>query len=289
MRRVDYLAGSCAGRSGGAIWAYTQEPVGELVRLWRERRRRSQLDMALAAGVSARHVSFIETGRANPSRDMIERLCDELDVPLRERNTLYLSAGFAPMYTERPLADLGVARAAVDAVLQGHEPHPAMAINVRWDLLATNQAMQAIFSDLDEKFLEPPVNVLRAMLHPEGMAQRVRNYTQWRAATLRRVRRQLERSAAAGLDEILEELESYPAPSTHAEIGSVPVNDLVMPVVLMTDHGDLSLHHVLTVFGAPRDVTLDEIAIETFFPADEHSAKLLHMLTSGPAPGAMSV
>lgn len=217
---------------------------------------------------------------------MIERLCDELDVPLRERNTLHLSAGFAPVYAERPLADLGVARTAVAAVLRGHEPNPAMAINVRWDLLATNQAMRAVLSGVDEQLLEPPVNVLRAMLHPEGMASRVRNYTPWRAATLRRVRRQLERTAAAGLEELLTELESYPAPPTEDETHPVPVNDLVMPVVLMTDDGDLSLHHALTVFGAPRDVTLDEIAIETFFPADEHSANLLRLLTSSQAAGA---
>jgi len=267
----------------------SHEPVGELVRRWRERRHRSQLDLALAAGVSARHVSFIETGRANPSRDMIERLCDELEVPLRDRNTFHLSAGFAPAYTERPLADLGVARAAVDAVLRGHEPNPAMAINVRWDLLATNEAMRALLGGLDEQLLEPPVNALRAMLHPDGMASRVRNYTQWRAATLRRVRRQLERTAAAGLEDLLTELESYPAPPTSDEADPNPVNDLVMPVVLITDDGDLSLHHALTVFGAPRDITLDEIAIETFFPADEHSANLLRLLTHSQTAGAMPV
>jgi transcriptional regulator with XRE-family HTH domain len=257
------------------------EPVGELVRGWRERRRRSQLDVSLAAGLSARHLSFIETGRANPSREMIERLCDELDVPLRERNDLYLSAGFAPVYAERPLADLGVARAAVDAVLTGHEPHPAMAVNVRWELIASNRSMQAFLAGLDERFLTPPVNVLRALLHPEGMARQVRNYQQWRTATLRRVRRQLERTAAAGLAELLEELESYPAPANQIERSdTLPDNDLVMPIVLATDYGDLSLHHALTVFGAARDVTLDEIAIETFFPADEHSANLLRALTA---------
>lgn len=215
---------------------------------------------------------------------MIERLCGELDVPLRERNNFYLSAGFAPTYAERPLAELGVARAAVDAVLTGHEPNPAMAINVRWELLAANQAMQALFGDLDEKFLEQPVNVLRAMLHPDGMAKRVRNYEQWRAGTLRRVRRQLERTAADGLAELLKELESYPAPSGRANnAGTIPDNDLVTPTVLATEHGNLSLHHALTVFGAARDVTLDEIAIETFFPADDQSAKLLRTLTDGQA------
>lgn len=210
---------------------------------------------------------------------MIERLCDELEVPLRERNALHLSAGFAPPYAERPLTELGVARDAVEAVLRGHEPHPAMAINVGWDLLAANQAMHAFLSDVDPAFLAPPANALRVMLHPDGLASKVRNYTQWRAATLRRVRRQLERSAAAGLRELLDELESYPPPPRHDEL-PLPDNDLVMPVVLATELGDISLHHALTVFGAPRDVTLDEIAIETFFPADERSAGLLHVLTS---------
>ena len=260
----------------------TQESVGELVRRWRERRRRSQLDVSIAADLSARHLSFIETGRANPSRDMIERLCDELDVPLRERNGLYLAAGFAPAYAERPLADLGVARSAVDAILAGHEPNPAMAINVRWDLLAANHAMQAFLGGVDEKLFDQPVNVLRAMLHPDGMAKRVRNYSQWRAGTIRRVRRQLERTAADGLSELLEELESYPTPTGQADdAGTSPDNDLVTPTVLATENGDLALHHALTVFGAARDVTLDEIAIETFFPADEQSMKLLRTLTGG--------
>ncbi len=267
---------------------HAQEPVGGLVRRWRERRRRSQLDIALAAGVSARHVSFIETGRTNPSRDMIARLCDELDVPLRERNAFYLSAGFAPVHSERPLADLGVVRTAVEAMLRGHEPHPAMAVNVRWDLLAANGAMRALLGGSDAAPLEPPVNVLRAMLHPEGMARQVRNYGQWRAAMLRRVRRQLERSAADGLGELLEELESYPAPPAPDDDGAAPANDLVMPVVLATEHGDLALHHALTVFGAPRDVTLDEIAIETFFPADDHSVELLRAITGGRSETAAS-
>jgi transcriptional regulator with XRE-family HTH domain len=258
----------------------TQESVGDLVRRWRERRRRSQLDVSIAADLSARHLSFIETGRASPSRDMIERLCEELDIPLRHRNELYLAAGFAPEYAERPLADLGVAQAAVDAVLAGHEPNPAMAINVRWELLATNRAMEVFLSGLDRRFLEPPANVLRAMLHPEGMAARVRNYAQWRAATLRRVRRQLERTAADGLADLLEELESYPTPSGQVDCGvPAPDNDLVTPTVLTTEYGDLSLHHALTVFGSARDVTLDEIAIETFFPADQQSATLLRTLT----------
>ncbi|BCJ28582.1 helix-turn-helix domain-containing protein [Actinocatenispora sera] len=255
----------------------TPQPVGQLVRRWREHRRRSQLDVSTAAGLSARHLSFIETGRANPSRDMIERLCDEFDVPLRERNSFYLAAGYAPPYAERPLADLGIARTAIEAVLRGHEPNPAMAINVRWDLLAANQPMQRLLDRLAPALPQQPVNVLRAMLHPDGLAKQVRNYAQWRADTLRRVRRQLDRTGAEGLAELLDELQSYPAPSTpyQTDAGTIARNDLVTPVVLATDQGDLSLHHALTVFGAARDVTLDEIAIETFFPADEQSATLL--------------
>ncbi|MEX0428473.1 helix-turn-helix domain-containing protein [Nocardioides sp. DS6] len=257
-------------------------PVGDLVRQWREHRRRSQLDVSIAAGLSARHLSFIETGRATPSRDMIERICEELDIPLRHRNELYLAAGFAPKYAERPLGDLGVARAAVEAVLAGHDPNPAMAINVRWELLAANHAMEVLLSGLDVRFREPRANVLRAMLHPDGMASRVRNYSQWRAATIRRVRRQLERTAADGLAELLDELESYPTPTGQPDHDvTIPDNDLVTPTVLATAHGDVALHHALTVFGAALDVTLDEIAIETFFPADERSATLLKSLTAG--------
>ena len=246
--------------------------VGELVRRWREHRRRSQLDVSIAADLSARHLSFIETGRANPSREMIERLCDELDVPLRERNALHLAAGFAPAYPERPLADLGVARAAVETVLSGHEPNPALAVNVRWELLAANHAMSMLLDGLAQDLLDPPVNVLRATMHPDGLASRIRNYEQWRGHAARRVRRQLERTADGQLADLLAELESYPAPPG-AEIDSGAVdNDLVVPMRLATDHGVLSFHYALTVFGAARDVTLDEIAIETFFPADESTA-----------------
>lgn len=264
--------------------AITHESVGDLVRRWRERRRRSQLDVSIAADVSARHLSFIETGRAKPSTEMIERLCDELEVPLRERNEFYLAAGFAPAYRERPLADLGVARSAVEAVLAGHEPNPAMAINVRWELLAANPPMEVFLQTVPATLLEEPVNVLRAMLHPQGMARQVRNYGQWRAGMTRRVRRQLERTGAVGLAELLAEVEAYPAPD--GQVSSPAANDLVLPTVLATDYGDLSLHHALTVFGAARDVTLDEIAIETFFPADPESAHILRLLAAAHAPTA---
>ncbi|MFG2804826.1 helix-turn-helix domain-containing protein [Streptomyces massasporeus] len=252
----------------------TTEPVGVLVRRWRERRRRSQLDVSLAAELSTRHLSCIETGRANPSRDMIRRLCDELDVPLRERNALYLAAGFAPVHGERALADLGAARHAVEAVLAGHEPNPALAVNVRWELLAANRAMGLFLADVPVEPAGPPFNVLKATLHPDGLAGRIRNLTQWRAHVLRRVRRQLDRTSAAGLADLLAELESYPVPEgdTGADSSTGWPDDLVVPLRLATEFGELALLYTTTVFGSPRDVTLDEIAIETFFPADAATA-----------------
>lgn len=252
----------------------TTEPVGALVRRWRERRRRSQLDVSLAAELSARHLSCIETGRANPSRDMIGRLCDELDVPLRERNALYLAAGFAPVHAESALADLGAARAAVEAVLNGHEPNPALAVNVRWELLAANRAMGVFLGDAVGEPAWSPFNVLKATLHPDGLSRRIRNLAQWRAHVLRRVRRQLERTSAAGLAELLAELESYPVPEGDAAEPSPygAADDLVVPLRLSSEYGELALLYTTTVFGSPRDVTLDEIAIETFFPADPRTA-----------------
>jgi transcriptional regulator with XRE-family HTH domain len=271
----------------------TTEPVGALVRRWRQRRGRSQLDVSLAAELSARHLSFIETGRATPSRAMIERLCDELDVPLRERNMFYLAAGFAPAHAERPLADLGAARAAVEAVLRGHQPNPAVAVNARWELLAANRAMTAFLADVPPELTTEPLNVLRATLHPDGLARGIRNLAQWRAHVLRRVRRQLARTAAEGLADLLAELASYPAPPADparsggpvprggpAPPTAAPSDDLAVPLLLSTGYGELALLYTTTVFGSPRDVTLDEVAIETFFPADTATAETLRTLST---------
>jgi transcriptional regulator with XRE-family HTH domain len=261
-----------------AIAVGSEETVGMLVKRWRERRRRSQLDVSLAADLSARHLSYIETGRSKPSREMIERICDELDVPLRERNRLYLAAGFAPAHPERPFADLGAAQEAVHAVLRGMEPNPALAVNVRWELLAANDAILAFLDGLPGELGRTPVNILRATLHPDGLAPQIRNLEQWRTHVLRRVRRQLERTAADGLGELLAELESYSVrDATTLPPGPVD-QDLVVPLQLSTTHGDLALLYAATVFGSPRDVTLDEIAIETFFPADASTAHILRSL-----------
>jgi transcriptional regulator with XRE-family HTH domain len=254
------------------------ETVGMLVKRWRERRRRSQLDVSLAAEVSARHLSYIETGRSTPSREMIERICAELDVPLRERNRFYLAAGFAPAHPERPFADLGAAQDAVQAVLTGMEPNPAVAVNVCWDVLATNRAMQAFLSGLPDELARPPINMLRATLHPDGLASQVVNLEQWRVHVLRRVRRQLEHTAADGLAELLADLESYGMPGPSASRAVHAEHDLVVPLQLTTPYGDLALLYAATVFGSPRDITLDELAIETFLPADAGTARILRSL-----------
>lgn len=261
-----------------ALATGSEESVGTLVKRWRERRRRSQLHVSLAAGISARHLSYIETGRSKPSREMIERICEELEVPLRQRNRFHLTAGFAPMYPEHAFADLGVAKDAVHAVLTGLEPNPAVAVNVRWDVLATNDAMRRFLDGLPDKLSRSPLNMLRATLHPEGLAPQVVNLEVWRAHVLRRVRRQWERTAAEGLCELISELEGYCAEHpTDGFVGS-PDHHLVVPLQLSTPNGDLELIYAATVFGSARDVTLDEIAIETFFPADVRTAQVLRAL-----------
>lgn len=254
------------------------DSVGTLVRRWRERRRRSQLDVSIAADLSTRHLSYIETGRSTPSRAMIERLCEELEVPLRERNAFHLAAGFAPPHTERAFEDLGQAREAVRAVLTGLEPNPALAVGVGWELLDANAAARAFLVDLPAHLTGPPLNVLRATLHPDGLAPRILNLAQWHRQVLRRVRRQLERTAALGLAELYEELAGYPAPAD-AAAATGPDNDLVLPMRLITEYGELALLYTTTVFGSPRDVTLDEIGIEIFFPADRPTAELLRRLS----------
>lgn len=206
---------------------------------------------------------------------MIERLCDELDVPLRERNSLYLAGGFAPAHEERAWHDLGAARNALDALLRAHDPYPAVAINVRWDVLATNDAMGRFLDQVPSAVARTRPNMLRATLHPDGLAATLVDPGRWRANALRRVRRQLERTADRGLAELLAELESYPTPATDTPRAASPVDDIATPMRMTTDAGVLSMLYAVTVFGSPRDVTLDEVAIETFLPADDFTREVL--------------
>ena len=254
--------------------------VGELLRDWRKRRHQSQLALALEAGVSQRHLSFVESGRAQPSRDMLLRLAEQLDVPLRERNRLLNAAGFAPVYPERPLADpaLDAARRAVDRVLAAHEPYPALAVDRHWTLVTANRAVAPLLAGASPALLAPPVNVLRLSLHPDGLAPAIVNLAQWRSYLLQRLTRECELSSDAGLDELLAELNDYPVPSRSPSRGaSIPHADarVFVPLELETPAGVLSFISTTTVFGTPVDVTIAELALESFFPADASTAEYL--------------
>jgi transcriptional regulator with XRE-family HTH domain len=253
-------------------------PVGEHLRGWRQRRRLSQLDLALEAGISARHLSFLETGRSRPSREMVLKLAERLDVPLRERNELLVAAGFAPLFPERNLEDpqLQSARRAVDLVLKGHEPFPALAVDRHWTLLTANAAVSAMLEGVDDSLLAPPVNVLRLSLHPGGLAPRIVNLAEWREHLFERLRRQIDVTADAKLLELQQELRQYPLPElaerTQARGDYAGV---VVPFRIRTNGGELAFFSTTTVFGTPLDITLSELAIEAFFPADEATARAL--------------
>lgn len=261
-------------------------PFGQMLREWRLRRRWSQLDLAGEAEISTRHLSFVETGRAQPSRQMVLHLAERLAVPLRERNALLAAAGYAPLYRERPLADpaLAAARDAVDKVLEGMHPYPALAVDRHWQLVAHNRVVPMFFAGIAPELLQPPVNVLRVSLHPAGLAPRIANLAQWRGHVLHRLRRQIENSDDAGLRTLLEELQSYPAPQAGEDTGGERVPDaagVVVPLQLSTDAGVLSLLSFTTLFGTPVDITLSELAIESFLPADADTARALRRLGDG--------
>jgi len=251
------------------------EPVGRLLRELRQRRHLSQLDLACDAEISTRHLSFIETGRSSPSRDMVLRLAERLEVPLRARNTLLTAAGFAPMFPERPLGDpaLEAARVAIARLLAAHEPFPALAVDRHWTLLASNSAATRLMGGIDPALLTPPINVLRVSLHPNGLASRIVNLQDWRAHVLARLRRQVEVSADPVLRELATELAAYPSPGSAEP--TAPQNDVIVPLRLATEAGVLSFLSTTTIFGTPVDVTLSEIALESFFPADDETAIVL--------------
>ncbi|MBL8378693.1 MAG: helix-turn-helix transcriptional regulator [Burkholderiales bacterium] len=253
--------------------------VGDLLRSWRARRRASQLDLATDAGISPRHMSFVETGRSQPSRELVLRLAERLQMPLRERNALLHAAGFAPLYSERSLSDpaLGPAREAIDAVLRGHEPNPALAVDRRWTMLAANRAVAPLLKGIAPDLLAPPLNVLKLSLHPAGLAPRIVNYADWRSHLMARLKRDIDLTGDPGIIDLKEELMRYPVPE-HARLqkaGSLPASLMVVPLMLDFGGAVLSFLSTITVFGTPVDVTLSEIAIESFFPADAATAQAL--------------
>jgi transcriptional regulator with XRE-family HTH domain len=249
-------------------------PVGEHVRQWRERRRLSQLDLALRAEVSTRHLSFVETGRAAPSREMVIRLAEHLEVPLRERNELLISAGYAPLYAETPLEapTMAAVRDALRQVLTGHEPFPALVVDRHWNMLEANRAVGLLTSGIAPELLEAPVNVLRASLHPRGLAPRIANLGEWRGHLLERLRRQVALTADRELSELYAELRAYPGEPPAAVL---PEPAVVAPLRLRQDGGELALFSIVATIGTPLDITVSELVIESFFPADAATAAAL--------------
>jgi transcriptional regulator with XRE-family HTH domain len=261
-----------------AAMSVTTDTFGPLLREWRQRRRISQLDLSLEGNISTRHLSFLETGRAKPSRDMVLNLAEQLAVPLRDRNILLTAAGYAPVFSERRLNDpsLGAARQAVELVIQGHAPYPAIAVDRHWAMVAANDAVAPLLTGVDADLLRPPVNVMRLALHPAGLAPRIANLPEWRTHLLERLRRQVEASADPVLITLLDELRGYPAP--HTPRPSRPPRDyagMVVPFELVTEAGLLAFFSTITVFGTPIDVTLSELALECFYPADNTTADIL--------------
>jgi transcriptional regulator with XRE-family HTH domain len=254
----------------------TTRAVGELLREWRQRRRLSQLDLAIRADISTRHLSFVETGRSKPTSEMILRLTEHLDVPLRERNTLLLAGGYAPAYPEHGLdePELTAVRAALRRVLTGHQPYPAVLVNRWWELVDGNTGIALLTAGAAPALVEPPVNVLRLSLHPDGMAPRIANLAEWRAHLLARLHRQAAATGDARLAELHQELRGYPG----GESGSPSTTDVVVP--LRYRHGDqeLSFFSITAVVGTPMDVTVQELAIESFYPADEATTAALQAL-----------
>lgn len=242
----------------------------------------TQMDLALDAEISPKHLSFIETGRSQPSRQMLLHLAEQLEVPLRERNAMLIAGGYAPVYPERPLdaPDLAAARRAVELILKGHEPFPALAVDRHWNLVSANSAAMAIMA-VDPELLAPPINVLRLSLHPKGLAPKIVNHAEWRAHILDRLRRQIDATANAGLEALHAELKAYPAPPTAVGVPhGADYGGVAVPMKLQTDHGVLAFIGTITVFGTPTDVTLSELALETFFPADDFTAKALISLAA---------
>ena len=253
--------------------------VGDLLRDWRQRRRLSQLELAGEADISTRHLSFIETGRSQPSRSMLLRLAERLDMPLRARNEMLNAAGFAALYAERPLdaPEMSVARRTIDAVLAAHAPFPALAVDRHWTLVASNAAVGALLAGVSAELLQGAVNVLRLSLHPDGLAPRIVNLAEWRAHLLARLQQQLDRSGDAQLVALRAELAAYPS---RGEAHSHDLDAIAVPLRLRVDGlaEPLSLISTTTVFGTPVDVTLSELALECFYPADDATRAALQRL-----------
>jgi transcriptional regulator with XRE-family HTH domain len=258
-------------------------PVGHLIREWRQRRRLSQVDLACDAEISTKHLSFVETGRAQPSQEMLLHLADRLVIPLRDRNVLLNSAGFAPTYQERSLddPDFRLARQSIDLLLSMHEPNPALAMDRHWTMAAANKAVGHLIAGVDPLLSTPPVNVVRLSLHPAGLAPRIINLVEWRRHVIDRLRQQIDVTGDSVLADLVEEVRDYPLPAGSSNRARPRDHEVVaVPFQLMTVHGPLSFFSTTTVFGTPVDITLSELAIEAFFPADKVTAAVMRRLAA---------
>jgi transcriptional regulator with XRE-family HTH domain len=258
--------------------------IGPLLRSWREQRRLSQLELALRADSSARHISFVETGRSRPSEEMVLRLAEHLDVPVRERNDLLLAAGYAPRFSRTPLEDpaLEAVREGIERLIQGYEPYPALVFDASYDVVAANRGIMMLLDGIPESLLRPPLNTMRLTLHPRGLAPRIRNLRQWRGHLLDQMRRQIALSRSASLRDLYEEVAAYPMPEPEGDgrEDSEPVPYFALPMRIEHEGRTLSFISSTSTFNTPMDVTVAELAIETFLPADPATVKYLHALLS---------
>ncbi|MFC5187575.1 helix-turn-helix domain-containing protein [Actinomadura harenae] len=253
-------------------------PIGEQLRAWRQRRRLSQLELASEADVSTRHLSFVETGRSAPSRDMVLRLAEHLDVPLRDRNLLLVAAGYAPMYAETPMEEprMDAVRGALRQVLDGHQPYPAVVVDRFWNLVDANAAASIFTEFAPPHLMEPPVNVLRLSMHPDGIAKNIINLGEWRAHMVDRVRRHVALTADPALERLYKELRDFPG-SDPLEEAALPSagHEVFVPLRIRVDDVELSFFSTIATFGTPVDITVAELAIESFYPADVTTSEFL--------------
>jgi transcriptional regulator with XRE-family HTH domain len=257
----------------------TPARIGDHLREWRQRRHLSQLDLAVDAEISARHLSFVETGRAAPSRDMVLKLAERLNVPLRERNVLLVAAGYAPAFPQRSLDDpaLKSARAAIDLVLRAHEPNPALAYDRHWNLVSANRMVMPLLEGIPARLLGQPLNILRLAFHPEALAPRTVNLGEWSGHLLERLHRQCEATADPELIKLYQELKAYPVPARPAPLSS---DNVAIPFKMRLGGEVLSFISTTMVFGTPVDITLSELALETFFPADDLTAERMRSMAA---------
>jgi transcriptional regulator with XRE-family HTH domain len=263
--------------------------AGTPVRSWREQRRLSQLALACEANISQKHLSFIESGRAAPSREMVLHLAEHLDIPLRERNALLLTAGYAPIFRDRAITDpaLERARAAIDRVLKAHEPYPALTVDRHWMMVSANSAVSGLLAGVDPALLNPPVNVMRLSLHPRDLAPLIQNLSEWRGHLLDRLRRQLRLTRDPEIEALLKELSGYHGNARKPEprVSNEASDEIAVPLRLRTHAGLLSLFSTVTVFGTVVEITLSELSVEAFYPADDATADILRAAHSGSQMG----